>query len=122
MKRHLAIVTVVALCAGLAAWAAADIPDGVKALVQKNCAGCHKGKTPPKGLNLEPANLAAVVGLESRQVPGTKLVAPGAPEASYLLAKVKRGAGITGKPMPPGRALAAEDVQALEAWVAGLAK
>lgn len=122
MKRHLAIAAVVALCAGLAAWAAADVPDGIKTLFQRNCAGCHKGQKPPKGLNLEPANLAAVVGRESQQVPGTKIVAPGAPEASYLLTKVKRGAGVTGKPMPPGRALAAEDVQALEAWVAGLAK
>jgi mono/diheme cytochrome c family protein len=122
MKRPAAIVATIAivLAVGLGLGAAADVPDSVKTIVQKNCAGCHKGRTPPKGLNLEPANLAAVIDAPSSGVPGAKIVDSETPEASYLLKKVRREKGIAGRPMPPGKALAAEELRALEEWIAGL--
>lgn len=122
MRRQTAIIATIAivLAVGLGIGAAADVPDNVKTIVQKNCAGCHKGRTPPKGLNLEPANLAAVVDAPSSGAPGSKIVDRETPEASYLLKKVRREKGIAGRPMPPGKALAAEELRALEEWIAGL--
>lgn len=120
MKRNAAIALAFFLVMSLGVWAAADVPDGVKTLLKKRCAGCHKGAFAPKGLKLDPANIAAVVDASSSEVPGLKIVDTKAPEASYLLKKVRRESGIAGKPMPPGKALAAEEIQVIETWVAGL--
>jgi mono/diheme cytochrome c family protein len=120
MKRNAAIVATVTLCAVLAAWASAGIPEGVKSVFKQRCAGCHKGTFPSGGLNLEPANLGAIIDKPSKKAPGQKIVDPQAPEASYLLKKARRENGIAGKPMPPGKPLTAEELQALEAWIAGL--
>jgi hypothetical protein len=120
MKRHTGIIVTIFIAAVLGIGAAADVPDNVKTVVQKNCAGCHKGRTPSKGLNLEPANLAAVIDAPSSGAPGAKIVDRASPEASYLLKKVRREKGIAGKPMPPGKALAAEELKVLEEWIAGL--
>lgn len=120
MRRRRTVLAALLLAAAAGAWAAAEVPEGVKTLVGGKCAGCHKGRMPPAGLSLEPANLAAVVAAPSRQSPGAKIVEPGAPEASYLMRKVRREAGISGRPMPPGKALTAEEIGVLEAWIAGL--
>jgi len=120
MKRNAAIFATVTLCAVLGAWASAGIPEGVRSVFQQRCAGCHKGTFPSGGLNLEPANLDAIIDKPSRKASGQKIVDPQSPEASYLLKKVRRGKDIAGKPMPPGKALAAEELQVLEAWIAGL--
>ena len=120
MKRNSAIAIVFFLVMALGVWAAADVPDGVRTLVKQRCVKCHKGKFPPKGLNLEPANVAAVLDRPSKEMPSLKIVDTKAPEASYLLKKVRRESGIAGKPMPPGKALAADQLKVLEAWVSGL--
>jgi mono/diheme cytochrome c family protein len=120
MKKIFPVVAIILLAAALDALAAADVPDNVKTLFGQRCAGCHKGKFPPKGLNLEPANVAAILDAPSREVPELKIVDTKAPEASYLLKKVRRESGIAGKPMPPGKALAADQLQVLEAWLNGL--
>lgn len=120
MRRPAAIIATIALAAGLGIVAAADVPDSVKTVVQKNCAGCHNGRKPAKGLNLEPANLAAVIDAPSSGAPGAKIVDSGTPEASYLLKKVRREKGIAGRPMPPGKALSAEELKVLEEWISGL--
>jgi len=120
MKRTFPVIAVILLAAALGALAAAGVPDNVKALFGQRCAGCHKGRFPPKGLNLEPANVAAILDTPSQQVPDLKIVDTKAPEASYLLKKVRRESGIAGKPMPPGKALAAEELQAVEAWLQSL--
>lgn len=99
-----------------------EIPDPVKTLFQKRCSGCHKGKFPPKGLSLRPANLAAIIDAPSREVPSLKLVDSKAPEASYLLKKVRRVDGIAGKPMPPGKPLNPAELQTIETWIMGLAQ
>jgi hypothetical protein len=120
MKR---IVT--ATIAGLAllavgAWASADVPKDVVKLIQKRCAGCHKGNFPPKGLNLEPDRIAAILDAPSREVPALKIVDTKAPGSSYLLRKVRGESDILGKRMPLGKVLAAEDLRVLETWIGGL--
>jgi mono/diheme cytochrome c family protein len=102
--------------------ASVDIPKDVADLFQKRCAGCHKGNDPSKGLNLEPSALAAVLDAPSREVPALKIVDTGSPDASYLLKKVRRDKDIAGKPMPPGKALSAEEIQVLQTWISGLKK
>jgi hypothetical protein len=119
MRRLSALVTICLLALASGAWAAMEIPDGVKGLLQKRCAGCHKGKHPPKGLNLEPANLAAILDAPSKEVPALKIVDTQSPGLSYLLKKVRRQSDIAGKPMPPSKALTAAELQVIEAWLAG---
>ena len=97
-----------------------DIPANVLAVFKKNCVRCHTGPKPPKGLSLVPGKIAAVIDAPSAVVPDLRIVDPNAPEASYLLKKVRRETGIAGKPMPPGKALSADELQVLEAWIAGL--
>jgi mono/diheme cytochrome c family protein len=97
-----------------------DIPANVLAVFKKNCVRCHTGPKPPKGLSLVPGKIAAVIDAPSAEVPDLRIVDPNAPEASYLLKKVRRETGIAGKPMPPGKALSADELQVLEAWIAGL--
>jgi hypothetical protein len=78
------------------------MPDNVKAVFKERCAVCHKGKYPPKRLNLEPEGLpASLLNAPSREQPALKLVDTASPEASYLLKKIKGSEGITGKKMPP---------------------
>jgi len=120
VKKAIPVIVAILLAAAWGVWAAAEVPDGVKALFGQRCAGCHKGRFPPKGLNLEPANVSAILDAPSREVPGLKIVDTKSPEASYVLKKVRRESGIAGKPMPPGKALAAEELRVIEAWLEGL--
>jgi len=120
VKKATPVIAAILLAAAWGVWAAAEVPDNVKAIFGQRCAGCHKGKFPPKGLNLEPAKAAAILDAPSREVPELKIVDTKAPEASYLLKKVRRESGISGRPMPPGKALAADQLQVLEAWLNGL--
>ena len=120
MKKSFAVLAAVMVMLAAGAWGADNVPDNVKELLQKRCAGCHKGNFPPKGLNLDPANLAAVVDASSKEVPSLKIIDTKNPEASYILKKVRRENGIKGKPMPPRKALPAEELQIIETWIAGL--
>lgn len=96
------------------------VPENVLSVFKRHCVRCHTGPNPPKGLSLIPSRAAALIDAPSAEVPSLRLVDTEAPEASYLLKKVRRESGIAGKPMPPGKALAAEELQTLEAWIAGL--
>ncbi len=82
-------------------------------------AACHSGNPPTAFPRLDAdAAYAAIVGVSSAQS-GAPLVAPGAPENSYLLSKLRGDAGIVGQPMPIGdSALDAADIAAIEAWIA----
>jgi len=119
MKRFSVIFVIVLLTTALGAWAALDVPDGAKTLLQKRCAGCHKGKHPPKGLNLEPANVVAILDAPSREVPSLKIIDTKSPGSSYLLKKVRRQSDIAGSGMPPRKALTAAELQVIEAWLVG---
>jgi mono/diheme cytochrome c family protein len=104
------------------AQAGPDIPADVQKVFKQHCVRCHTGPKPPKGLSLIPGKIASAIGAPSAEVPTMKLIEPGATDASYLLKKVRREEGVAGKPMPPGRALAPEEIRVLEDWIAGLAK
>ena len=97
-----------------------DIPADVLSVFNKNCVRCHTGPKPPKGLSLIPAKIASAIEVPSTEVPEAKLIVPGDPGTSYLMKKVRREEGIAGKPMPPGKALTAEEIRVLEAWISGL--
>lgn len=120
MKRLFAVSTVIIVVMALSAWAAEEIPESVKTLIHQRCAGCHKGAFAPKGLKLDPAHIAGVLDAPSKEVPSLKIIDTRSPEASYLLKKVRRESDVAGKPMPPRKALTAEELQIIETWVAGL--
>ncbi len=93
-------------------------------ILTPSCAtsSCHSGSPPPNA----PVSLDAlrayddVVGVRSSQAP-LQLVNPGAPEASYLLLKLKGSAGSAGgisTVMPIGAPpLTAEQIEAIETWI-----
>ena len=97
-----------------------DIPADVQKVFKQHCVRCHGGPLARKGLSLTAGKLASVIDAPSAEVPDAKLIVPGDPGASYLVKKVRREEGITGKPMPPGKALTAEEIQVLETWISGL--
>lgn len=120
MKKNFAVLAVSMVVLAAGAWGANDVPDGVKTLAQQRCAGCHKGMFAPKGLKLDPAHIAAILDKPSQEVPTLKIIDLNDPGASYLLKKIRRQPDIVGKPMPPPKALTAEELQIIETWVAGL--
>lgn len=79
--------------------------------------GCHSGASPKQGMNLSAGNAYSnIVGV--RAVESTRLrIAPGDPDASYLVSKVKGDATITGSRMPFGGALPPARIQLLVDWV-----
>lgn len=79
--------------------------------------GCHAGPAPQLGQDLSAGRAYASI-VNVRAVESTRLrIAPGDPDASYLVSKVKGDATITGSRMPPGGALPADKVQLLVDWV-----
>jgi mono/diheme cytochrome c family protein len=120
MRINFAVLASSMVVLATVAWGANDIPDGVKTLVQQRCAGCHKGMFAPKGLKLDPAHIAAILDKPSQEVPTLKIIDTKDPGTSYLLKKVRRESDIKGKPMPPPKALTAEELQIIETWILGL--
>lgn len=99
------------------------VPEEVRALVKSHCAGCHKGAFAPKQLKLGTDALpASVVGVASKEKPDLMLVAPGSPETSYLVLKVKGSEGISGKrmPPPPKTPLMEEEIALIGEWIKSL--
>jgi mono/diheme cytochrome c family protein len=121
MKRAVSIVLCLLIVAVVGAWAGDKVPGDVVSLFQKRCAACHKGKMPPQGLSWEPARIAEAIDRPSAEVPELKIIDTASPEASYILKKVRRE-GHKGKPMPPLKALDADELQLLETWIMGLKK
>jgi len=66
------------------------------------CTVCHSGAAAPAGLRLdEGSSYGLLVGVASRQSPGTLRVAPGRPDDSYLVHKIE-GRAAVGSRMPLG--------------------
>src|SRR5215831_14391005 len=64
------------------------------------CTVCHSGATAPLGLRLDAANsYANLVNVNSAEVSSLKRVAPGNPNSSYLIQKL-RGTAQVGSRMP----------------------
>lgn len=87
------------------------------------CSECHAGTNATLGMRLEPGlSHAQIVGVASVEVPALQRIAPGDPEASYLVQKIE-GRAAVGARMPLGRApLAQTVITAIRAWVADGAK
>lgn len=81
-------------------------------------AGCHAGSNPALSLSLEPgsawAGLVGVPSAESRLL----RVAPGDPNASFLVTKIRADGELAGAPMPPDPPrLSASQVRLVIDWV-----
>jgi hypothetical protein len=68
--------------------------------------------------------LAELVNVDSMQLPSMKRVAPGDPQNSYLVHKLRDthldvGGQLGTDPMPPLMALDDSDIQTIEAWITG---
>ena len=86
-----------------------------------NCASfssCHGGASPQEGMSLVAPAAGALIGVASTEVPTLMRVAPGDPDASYLLQKLERVTPAVGVRMPPDQPLAANKIEAIRLWIA----
>ena len=81
---------------------------------------CHDATLPAEDLALTAAeSYGALVGQASSQCPSTKLVEPGAPEASYLVKKLQgSGECFIGSRMPkPPETFSDAEIQLVRDWI-----
>lgn len=83
------------------------------------CTACHIGAGAPHGLRLDAASsYALLVGVPSDEVPGTLRVAPGNPNASYIIQKLS-GTASVGQRMPLGGPyLSQATIDVIKQWIA----
>ncbi|MBP1659390.1 MAG: hypothetical protein H6P95_582 [Candidatus Aminicenantes bacterium] len=129
MKKAIALATLVSICGILGTAlpqsgdkASQGVPAAVQAVFKSRCTSCHTGSKPPRGLSLIPDRSAFILGAPSAEVPSLRIVDTDDPSASYLLKKVRREPGISGKPMPPSKALPVDELRIIEDWIMGLKK
>lgn len=132
MKRKLLLLTTALAIIGSFAFGSDEGPAdrrgqvsaGVKTILKQSCSvsGCHSGKYPAANLSLEADDFpTSAVDVASREAPEFKIIAPAAPEKSYLLKKVKGDPGIVGKRMPLNRdPLTDDQIRELEEWIRSL--
>ena len=83
------------------------------------CAPCHSGASAPVGLSLEEgASYAMLVNAPSGEAPTVLRVAPGSPDASYLVQKIEGVAEVGGRMPLNGPPLAAEVIAVIRQWIA----
>jgi hypothetical protein len=91
-------------------------------LFVNQCAPCHSGPDPPRGLSLDADHAyAETVFASSRERANMPRVTPLNLDRSYLFHKVSGThleAGGSGDRMPPGGALTQEEIATLRAWIA----
>jgi len=83
------------------------------------CIECHVGAQAPEGLRLDAQNAYDnLVGVRSVEQSDLFRVAPGSPDASYIIHKLEGGPNITGGQMPLNRpALSQETINAIRVWI-----
>lgn len=90
-------------------------------IFSRSCAlsGCHAGASAPLGLDLSAGQAYAnTVGVPSVEVPDLLRIAPGDPDASYLVKKVQGDPDIVGGRMPLGRdPLPQAQIDLLRDWI-----
>jgi len=100
--------------------AQSDLQQKAGNIIKQNCsvAGCHTGKDPQMGLNMEPGKFpGTVIDVPSTEKPSLKIIDSRNPEKSYLLMKIKGSAEIVGNQMPLSRTpLPSESIQTIEDW------
>lgn len=126
MKNFTTLALALGLGAHLGACGGEEATDPTLSQVEQqvfaaSCAfsSCHQGAAAAGGLNLEGSTHAKLVGVDSTQVAGRKLVVAGNPDASYLMDKL-RGTNLAENTvqMPPGMPLEAERIELVRAWIA----
>lgn len=118
-------LALLALVAAVGCGSGSDSPDAIAELFAGTCAGagCHVDTdAPAEGLDLSSGALCAeLIGVPSAQNPQMTLVAPGSPEASYLLCKLEPECaerGATAR-MPLGSgALDQASIDLVASWIA----
>lgn len=92
-----------------------------KRVFDPRCADCHSGAgSAPPTLDLGDvhASFESLVGVASSERPGLLRVAPGDPEASYLLRKLEPDGAGPGHGTPAGQSLPAAELDAMHEWIA----
>jgi hypothetical protein len=83
------------------------------------CTTCHAGAGAPLGLRLEEGvSFAMLVNVQSTEVPSLARVAPGNPDASYLIQKIEGTAAVGGRMPLNGPPLPAETIAVIRQWIA----
>jgi hypothetical protein len=83
------------------------------------CTACHTGAAAPLGFRLDAASaFAMLINTPSVEVPSLKRVAPGQPDASYLIQKLEGHAAVGGQ-MPLGQTpLPQATINVIRQWIA----
>jgi hypothetical protein len=94
----------------------------IQGIFDARCTGCHIGGSPPANLNLSAATShAAIVNVNSTELPSMKRIKPNDVPQSYLMHKVKGtqgSVGGSGSQMPLGGSpLSGGQIGDLESWV-----
>lgn len=101
----------------------APVPASIEPLLQRSCGlarSCHAGDFPQAGLDLSTLDGAfrTAVGRPATQAPSMALIAPGKPEQSYVLQKIRNMQQVgTAMPPPPSAPLCEAKLRAIEAWI-----
>lgn len=83
------------------------------------CTACHAGASAPLGLRLDAASsFAMLVGVPSVEVPTVRRVAPGDPDASYLVQKIEGRAAVGGRMPLGGPPLTQTSIDLVRQWIA----
>jgi hypothetical protein len=61
---------------------------------------------------------ATLIGVPSTEVPDMMRIAPGNPDASYLLQKISSTTPLDGVRMPPDQPLPTNKIEAIRLWIA----
>ena len=82
------------------------------------CTACHAGAAAPQGLRLDAASSAAsLIGVPSTEVPSVLRVAPGNPDASYLIQKLEGNAAVGDRMPLGGPFLDAPTIEVIREWI-----
>ena len=96
----------------------------VKEIFRKNCAlvGCHTGADPQQNMSLDPQDFVAnTVQQPSQERPQYLRIAPGKPDSSYLVMKIRGAETIQGEQMPLGeQTLSQREITTIIAWIQSL--
>lgn len=83
------------------------------------CSACHAGAAAPLGFRLDAASsYAMLVGAASVEVPSLMRVAPGNPDASYIIQKLEGHAAVGGQMPLGGPYLPQEKIDVIRQWIA----
>jgi hypothetical protein len=127
---HPSLFSAVCLALGLAACGADQPSEDLEptlgnvqsAVFTPTCAlsGCHDRQSRAEDQDLSPGRAyASLVNVRSIEDPSRLRVEPGAPERSYLVAKLRGGPGIQGARMPLNEPpLEERRIRLVEAWIA----